>query len=58
MKSPYNRGDRAPTEHLLSPNKDPKIRNELYLIELLVKGAPWIPNKPGCCQDYMLLSSN
>ena len=39
MESPNNRGDRAPTRHLLPPNETFRAWNELHLIELLAKGT-------------------
>lgn len=39
MKLPHSWGDRAPTEHPLSPNKASKTAIELHLIALLAKGV-------------------
>lgn len=48
MKSPNNRGSRAPPGHLLSPDEASSTRTGLHLIELVAKGTPWEPpNEPG-----------
>ena len=53
MKSPNNGRDRAPTEHLLSPNEASRTTNGLHLIELLAKEIPQTPkNNSGYCQGY------
>lgn len=55
MKSPNN----GETGNLLSPDKALGTGIGFYLIELLPKSALWeFPNKPGCCQDYRLLTTN
>lgn len=36
IKSPYNRGENAPTRHLIQPSK---TYSDIHLLESLVKGV-------------------
>lgn len=53
MKLSINRGDRVPTRHLLSPNKDFSAEDGLYLNKFLAKGVTMgTPKLPGYCKSY------
>lgn len=43
IKLPNNKENEVPTKLISPPNLTSIARNRLYLIELLIKGAPWKP---------------
>lgn len=43
MESANDERDKAPTRHLLLPDESSSAGNELYLTEMLTKGAPLNP---------------
>lgn len=59
MRSPNNRGNKVPTNHLLSPNKASSARTGLYSVELLGKGSHGNPQTtPSVAKTSGLLSTN
>lgn len=53
-------GDKAPNQGVLPQNEISSARNQLYLIEMLVKGALWkeTTDNSDYCPGYWILYTN